>query len=55
MKARVSAGSESLGEKFFTMLEPFIYRKSIDFTAVKEITGMKEKINKSINKKIKIT
>ena len=53
MKARVSAGSESLGEKFFTMLEPFIYRKSIDFTAVKEITGMKEKINKSINKKNK--
>ena len=53
MKARVSAGSESLGRNFFTMLEPFIYRKSIDFTAVKEITGMKEKINKSIIKKNK--
>jgi glutamate-ammonia-ligase adenylyltransferase len=51
MKARVSAGSESLGEKFFTMMEPFIYRKSIDFSVVKEITGMKEKINQSIQKK----
>ena len=51
MKARVSAGSERLGEAFFDMLEPFIYRKSIDYTAVKEITGMKEKINESIQKK----
>ena len=51
MKARVSAGSESLGEKFFTMLEPFIYRKNIDFSGIKEIIGMKEKINQSIQKK----
>ena len=51
MKARVSAGSEALGKTFFDMLEPFIYRKSIDYTAVKEITGMKEKINESIQKK----
>ena len=51
MKARVSAGSESLGQKFFTMMEPFIYRKSIDFSVVKEITDMKEKINRSIQKK----
>ncbi len=51
MKARVSAGSESLGEKFFAMLEPFVYRKNIDFSAIQEIIGMKEKINQSIQKK----
>ncbi|SVC23761.1 uncharacterized protein METZ01_LOCUS276615, partial [marine metagenome] len=51
MKARVSAGSEVLGKTFFDMMEPFIYRKSIDYTVVKEITGMKEKINESIQKK----
>jgi [glutamine synthetase] adenylyltransferase / [glutamine synthetase]-adenylyl-L-tyrosine phosphorylase len=51
MKARVSAGSESLGNSFFNMLEPFIYRKNIDYSAVKEITGMKEKINESMEKK----
>ena len=53
MKARVSAGSESLGEKFFKMLEPFIYRKNIDYSAINEIIGMKEKINKNIQKKNK--
>ena len=51
MKARVSAGSESLGGKFFAMLEPFVYRKNIDFSAIQEIIGMKEKINQSIQKK----
>ena len=51
MKARVSAGSESLGKLFFSMMEPFIYRKNIDFSAVKEITSMKEKINQNIQRK----
>ncbi len=51
MKARVSAGSESLGKLFFSMMEPFVYRKNIDFSAVKEITSMKEKINQNIQRK----
>jgi len=51
IKARVSAGSEALGEAFFKMLEPFIYRRSLDFSAVEEIKAMKEKINRSIKGK----
>ena len=34
IKARVSAGSEALGKEFFTMMEPFIYRRSLDFEAI---------------------
>lgn len=51
MKARVSAGSEALGEEFFKLMEPFIYRRSLDFPAVEEIKGMKEKINQSLKRK----
>lgn len=51
IKARVSAGSENLGKKFFAMMEPFIYRKSLDFTAVEEIRSMKNKIDQSLKAK----
>ena len=51
MKARVCAGSEALGEEFFKLMEPFIYRRSLDFAAVEEIRGMKEKINQSLKRK----
>ncbi|MCH8156199.1 MAG: bifunctional [glutamate--ammonia ligase]-adenylyl-L-tyrosine phosphorylase/[glutamate--ammonia-ligase] adenylyltransferase [Nitrospinae bacterium] len=51
IKARVSAGSEALGEEFFTLLEPFIYRRSLDFAAIDEIRTMKEKINQSLKRK----
>ncbi|MBL7021585.1 MAG: bifunctional [glutamate--ammonia ligase]-adenylyl-L-tyrosine phosphorylase/[glutamate--ammonia-ligase] adenylyltransferase, partial [Nitrospinaceae bacterium] len=51
IKARVSAGSESLGKEFFEMIEPFIYRRSLDFGAIEEIKSMKYKINKSLKGK----
>ncbi len=51
IKARVSAGSESLGKEFFTMIEPFIYRESLDFEAIEEIKAMKYQINKSLKGK----
>ena len=41
IKARVSAGSENLGREFSEMIEPFIYRKSLDFEAIEEIKSMK--------------
>jgi glutamate-ammonia-ligase adenylyltransferase len=47
IKARVSAGSESLGGEFFAMMEPFIYRRSLDFEAIEEIKSMKNRINQS--------
>ena len=51
IKARVSAGSENLGNEFFDMIEPFIYRRSLDFEAIEEIKSMKYKINKSLKGK----
>ena len=51
IKARVSAGSEKLGKEFFEMIEPFIYRRSLDFEAIEEIKSMKHKINKSLKGK----
>jgi glutamate-ammonia-ligase adenylyltransferase len=47
IKARVSAGSEALGSEFFSMMEPFIYRRSLDFEAIEEIKSMKNSINQS--------
>ena len=51
IKARVSAGSEALGRKFFSMMEPFIYRCSLDFEAIEEIKSMKNRINQSLKVK----
>jgi len=51
IKARVCAGSIPLGERFFSLLSPFIYRRSLDFPAIEEIKSMKKKINASTKKK----
>jgi [glutamine synthetase] adenylyltransferase / [glutamine synthetase]-adenylyl-L-tyrosine phosphorylase len=51
IKARVSAGSENLGKEFFERIEPFIYRRSLDFEAIEEIKSMKHKINSSLKGK----
>ncbi|MBI5427863.1 MAG: bifunctional [glutamate--ammonia ligase]-adenylyl-L-tyrosine phosphorylase/[glutamate--ammonia-ligase] adenylyltransferase [Nitrospinae bacterium] len=51
IKARVSAGSEALGNEFFAMIEPFIYRKHLDFAAVDEIKSMKDKIDQDLRRK----
>jgi len=51
LKARASAGSENLARTFLAMLEPFIYRRSLDFSAIEEIKAMKIKINESLKGK----
>ena len=51
IKARLSAGSEALGKQFFDRLEPFIFRRSLDFSSINEIKAMKQKINLSLQKK----
>jgi len=51
IKARVSAGSEDLGKKFFSMISPFIYRRSLDFSAIEEIKALKKKIDDALKKK----
>lgn len=48
IKARPVAGSMKLGEEFLKMIEPFVYRRYLDFTAIEEIRGMKEKIDLSL-------
>ncbi|MFQ5673208.1 MAG: bifunctional [glutamate--ammonia ligase]-adenylyl-L-tyrosine phosphorylase/[glutamate--ammonia-ligase] adenylyltransferase [Nitrospinales bacterium] len=48
IKARVCAGSESLGKAFFSMLEPFIYRRYLDYRAIDEIKAMKRRIDESL-------
>ncbi len=48
IKARVVAGSESLADEFHAMIRPFIYRKSMDFSALRDIQAMKEKIDKQL-------
>lgn len=51
IKARPVAGSLRLGEGFLKMLEPFIYRRYLDFSAIEEIKGMKERIDLSLLRK----
>ena len=48
LKVRPVAGDEELGKAFLKMIQPFVYRKYLDFTAIDEISDMKSKIDKSI-------
>ncbi len=48
IKARFCAGSVSLGNEFTEMIRPFVYRKSLDFGALREIQQIKEKIDKHL-------
>jgi len=45
IKAFPVAGDLSLGEEFLGSVVPFVYRKYLDFTAIEEIKGMKDRIN----------
>jgi len=48
LKVRPVAGDEDLGKAFLKMIQPFVYRKYLDFTAIDEIRDMKVKIDNSI-------
>ena len=48
IKARAAAGDLSLGESFLRMVSPFVYRQSLDFSALDEIRAMKNRINVSL-------
>ena len=45
IKARPVAGDLALGEDFLQMITPFVYRKYLDFRAIEELKGMKEKLD----------
>ncbi|BCR03664.1 glutamate-ammonia-ligase adenylyltransferase [Desulfuromonas versatilis] len=48
LKARPVAGSISLGERLLKNLEPFVYRKYLDFGMIEDIKLMKQKIDRSL-------
>ena len=48
IKALPVAGSIKLGQDFLNMIEPFVFRRYLDFTAIEEIRGMKERIDLSL-------
>ncbi len=45
IKARPVAGDMALGRRFIGLLEPFIWRKYLDYTAIAEIHAMKRRIH----------
>jgi [glutamine synthetase] adenylyltransferase / [glutamine synthetase]-adenylyl-L-tyrosine phosphorylase len=48
LKAWPVAGSLDLGEQFLRMIEPFVYRKYLDYTLVEDMMAMKKKIDLSL-------
>ncbi len=48
IKARLSAGSSELGQKFQEMIRPFIYRRTLDLSALDEIARIKDRINSKL-------
>jgi len=44
-KARPVAGDLALGERFLAALEPFVYRRHLDFDTIEDLRGMKDRID----------
>ncbi|PYV41101.1 MAG: bifunctional [glutamate--ammonia ligase]-adenylyl-L-tyrosine phosphorylase/[glutamate--ammonia-ligase] adenylyltransferase [Acidobacteria bacterium] len=53
IKARPVAGSAELGQQFCEVLNPFVYRKFLDFAALEEIQEIKARINSKLGSKQK--
>ena len=45
IKARVIAGDRSAGESFLRALEPYLWRKHLDYAAIRDIHSIKRQIN----------
>jgi glutamate-ammonia-ligase adenylyltransferase len=50
LKARPVAGSLDLGEQLLKMLQPFIYRKYLDYNLIEDMKNMKLKIDASLTR-----
>ncbi|MBI2876884.1 MAG: bifunctional [glutamate--ammonia ligase]-adenylyl-L-tyrosine phosphorylase/[glutamate--ammonia-ligase] adenylyltransferase [Candidatus Tectomicrobia bacterium] len=46
LKARPVAGDQELGQAFLRMMEPFVYRRYLDYATVEEIREMKAEIDR---------
>ena len=44
IRSRASAGDRALGEQFLAAIQPFIWRRSLDFRQLKEIGAMSDRI-----------
>ncbi len=44
IRSRASAGDRALGEQFLSAIQPFIWRRSLDFRQLKEIGAMSDRI-----------
>ena len=47
VRARVAAGDRALGERFLREIEPFLWRRSMDFGAIGELTRMAGRIRQA--------
>ncbi|ABA89410.1 glutamate--ammonia ligase adenylyltransferase [Syntrophotalea carbinolica DSM 2380] len=50
LKAKPIAGSLALGEQLLDYLEPFIYRRFLDYTMIEDLKLMKQKINRNLTR-----
>ena len=48
IKARPVAGDTALGERFLREIEPFVYRRYLDFSTVEELREMKARIEREL-------
>jgi len=48
LKARPVAGSLELGNQLLKMLQPFVYRKYLDYNLIEDMRNMKQKIDASL-------
>lgn len=51
-KARVVAGDPDTGQRFMQLIEPFVYRKYLDFAAIDEIRDIKRRIDAQVEKSV---
>ncbi|MCI0526962.1 MAG: hypothetical protein L0Y56_05840, partial [Nitrospira sp.] len=49
IKVRPVAGDMALGAAFLEMIRPFVYRKYMDYAAINEIKGLKDRIDRKIS------
>ncbi|MCA9772544.1 MAG: bifunctional [glutamate--ammonia ligase]-adenylyl-L-tyrosine phosphorylase/[glutamate--ammonia-ligase] adenylyltransferase, partial [Myxococcales bacterium] len=49
LKARAIAGSRDLGREFLALVEPFVFRRFVDYAMVDEVKAMKEKIDRELH------
>ncbi|VAX27433.1 Glutamate-ammonia-ligase adenylyltransferase [hydrothermal vent metagenome] len=50
IRARPVAGDPGLGQKFMEAISPFVWRKSLDFSEIEEIRGLKKRIDSTFSR-----